>query len=339
MLLVTGGTGLVGSHVVAALLRHTTDTVRATYRSQPKQELTMRMLAHCYPNLDTSRLQWVEADLLDIDSLYEATEGATEVYHTAALVSFSNRDHRKLMKTNVEGTANAVNAALDNHVSLFAYVSSTAALSRTPGSTVVKDTKAWNRDIGPSAYARSKFLGEREAWRATEEGMEVIIVNPSVLSGPGNWNDGSLEIYRRVYNGLKYYPVGGNAVTDARDVATALLALRDAGIRNERFVLAGNNVRMKNYLDLIAGAFDRKPPGRRVRPWMAELAWRGDALWSYVTGSKHKLPKHTARAASTITEYQAREICERTGFTYTPLETSVAETTAWLKKAAAANWL
>jgi dihydroflavonol-4-reductase len=335
MFLVTGATGLVGTHLVAALLDAGEKPVRALYRSEEKQKLSIELIRFCYPHLadKLAQIEWHQADILDIDGLAEAFEGVTEVYHTAAFVSFSRRDWKRLYKTNVEGTQNVVNCALDAEVELMVHLSSTSALPRKDDGSPIKEDVPWTREIGKNPYGRTKFMAEREVWRGMEEGLNVIVVNPSVLVGAGNWNESSLEIFRRVHKGLRFYPTGGDAFTDVRDVCRAILGLRQAKLYGQRFMLAGHNTLLKDLLFNIAASLDRRPPTIRVNYQTARLAGRVEGFLAFLTGRKARLNRHTAKVSSTIRTYDSSKVKQALKFEFTPLQESINYAALWYKHA------
>lgn len=336
MHLVTGATGLVGTHLLAHLLKLDSQPIRAMYRNEGKRKFAEEVIRYCYPEVAQKlvEVEWINCDLLDIDGLTEALKGVEEVYHAAALVSFSNRDWKKLYRTNVEGTHNIVNVALDEGVSLFVHVSSTSALPRKDDHTQISEDVSWTREIGKNGYGRSKFMAEREVWRGAEEGLNVIVVNPSVLLGPGNWNESSLEIFKRVYNGLKFYPLGGDAFTDVRDVARAILFLRERNLTGQRYMLAANNAKIQELLNEIADSFSKRKPSIRVSMSLAFAAARVEAVLSFFSGRSPKLNRHTARVSSTVRTYDSSKI-KSLGFEFTEFSESVNFASEWFKYAVA----
>ncbi len=331
MHLVTGSTGLLGTHLLAELLRNGHHPVKALYRSEAKKQYSIDLISFCYPGLENEMqsIEWINCDILDIDALYDAMQGCRVVWHTAGFVSFSNRDSKTLMEVNVQGTKNVVNCALELNVSRFIHVSSTAAISRKKGATEIDENNAWNREISGSWYARTKFMAEREVWRASEEGMEIIIVNPSVIIGPGDWHQSSLEIFKRVNRGLSFYPAGADAFTDVRDICRAMCLLHQKNITGQRFLIAGNNIPFKVLLDKIAISLNKKPPTFAVKRWMISIAWRFDAALSFITGRSQKLNKHTARAAMRISKYDGTAIQKATGLEYTATDDAISFANLW----------
>ena len=173
-ILVTGGSGLVGNELIKQLLLQE-EHVKAIYHTTPLQ------ISH--PNLEV-----VQCDILDVTVLEEIMKGVTHVYHSAALVSYSPKDKRQLIKINVEGTANMVDACLQAEVQKFVHVSSVAALGRTGKGEVISEQMNWTEETSNSTYGKSKHFGEMEVWRGIGEGLQAVIVNPSlILGGAGRY--------------------------------------------------------------------------------------------------------------------------------------------------------
>lgn len=180
MILVTGGTGFLGSYLLRALVT-AGKPVRALYRRHiPDQLLDVK-----------DRVEWVQGDVLDVGSLEEAMQGVAQVYHCAAIVSFHPDRRAQMLKINVEGTANVVNIALDAGVKKLVHVSSVAALGRAKEQAAINERSQWEESSNNSYYAISKHLSEMEIWRGIAEGLPAVIVNPSIILGSGYWHDGS----------------------------------------------------------------------------------------------------------------------------------------------------
>ncbi|MFO7613423.1 MAG: NAD-dependent epimerase/dehydratase family protein [Bacteroidales bacterium] len=325
MILVTGATGLVGSFLILELLKKGS-TVQALKR--PASDLTMirNVFDRYAENAGDlfNRIEWVEGDILDIFSLEDAMEGITEVYHCAALVSFLPGDRKKLMRVNVEGTANVVNAALEKNIRKLCHVSSIAALGRPESQhEVIDENLVWKASKNNSNYAVSKYGAEREVWRGVAEGLDAVVVNPSVILGVAGPSMGSSRLFNVVWEGLKFYPPGQNGFVDVRDVAWAMVLLMESDIRNERFILNGENVTYKRLFDLIAEGFGKKGPQIGVGPVLAGLSWRVEKVLSGIKGRKPLVTRETARTAVQRYEYSNQKILRTLNFEFTPIEETI----------------
>lgn len=281
--LVTGGAGLVGNELIKQLLDEG-EKVKAIYHSTP--------ISISHPSLET-----VQCDILDVIVLEEIMEGISHVYHSAALVSYDPKDKQKLLKINIEGTANMVNACIKTGVEKLVHVSSVAALGRIPNDGMVTEKMNWTEETSNSIYGKSKYYGEMEVWRGIGEGLQAVIVNPSLILGGDSWEDGSSAIFKNAYNEFPWYTNGVSGFVDVRDVARAMRLLMNSEITGQRFILNGENLSYKEIFSSIAKCFGKTPPSKKVTPFLGELIWRVEEIKSRLTGKKHLLTKETARTA------------------------------------------
>jgi len=325
MIFVTGGTGLLGTHVLVELSKRG-EKIRALKRVTSDLSLTKKIFGFYFGETSDqlfNRIEWVDGDLLDVVSLQNGIKDCAVVYHCAALVSFKRRDFKKLVKINKEGTANIVNVCLAAKVDHLCYVSSTAAVGRSEIKTVYDETNKWVSSPENSGYAVSKYIAENEVWRGVEEGLNAVIVNPCVILGPGNWNESSLTLFKVVKKGLKFYTCGVNAFVDARDIAFVMAELSARRIFNERFLVVSENLAFKTLFEKVAKAFNVKAPAVLVRPWLAGLAWRLEGLLSFCFGRKQNITRETARSSMSTTSYSNQKIKERLNFDFIPIDDSV----------------
>ncbi len=226
MILVTGATGHLGSHVLYELT-HANKFVRALYRDHGKINQVKRIFGYYrsdYPTL-FNRIEWMQGDINDYNNLLSCMQDVDQVYHTAGLVSFNDNDRKNLNKINIAGTANIVNACLETGVNKLCHVSSIAALGELESNEPVGEDLIWNQGSSASAYAISKYKGEMEVWRGIYEGLNAVIVNPSVIIGPGMWMGPAGQLFNRILKGLNFFPAGSSGYVDVRDVATAMVKL------------------------------------------------------------------------------------------------------------------
>ena len=283
-ILVTGASGLLGSYVVKQLVAQN-KTVKALYRSH-------------IPAFDgADKVQWVKGDILDIVALEEAMTGVQEVYHCAAIVSFDPKEKQQLHITNVEGTANVVNACLNTGVQKLLHVSSVAALGRIRVNEPVTEKMKWTPETSNSEYGKSKYLAEMEVWRGVGEGLRAVVVNPTIILGVADWNNSSSAIFKSVYNEFPWYTDGVTGFVDAADVAKAMIMLMESDISGERFIVSGENTTYQHLFNLIANAFGKKQPHKKVTPFIAAVVWRLEKFKSFFTGSKPLVTKETAVTA------------------------------------------
>jgi dihydroflavonol-4-reductase len=323
MILVTGATGFLGSELVKQLLDRG-EKVRALKRSTSSIPAILQA---------RQNLEWFEADILDYFALERAFEGISKVYHCAALLSFAASDKKKQMHINRDGTHHIVNLCLDHHINKLVHVSSVAALGQTSDASLVSEKTAWEFDGTQQGYSISKYESEMEVWRAIAEGLNAVIVNPSIIIGKNAGTAGSGQIFETVRRGLRFYTSGSNGFVDVQDVAQAMILLMESNLTAERFLLNAENWALKDVFTEAANCFGYKPPSIEVKPWLMELAWRGADVLSVFNGKKYGLTKDTARNSFKRIGYtNAKFLSYFPDFNYKPIKISIKEVCDALKK-------
>lgn len=320
MILVTGATGLVGSHLITALVAEG-KTVKALYRSN-------------IPSFEgSSKVTWVPADILDVVALEEAMEGMKQVYHCAAIVSFSSKNKTQLHHTNIDGTANVVNACLNANIDKLIFISSVAALGRIREGQAINESMNWSEETSNSEYGKSKYLAEMEVWRGIGEGLNAVIVNPVIILGAGDWTKGSSAIFKSAYDEFPWYTEGSSGFVDVLDVVAAMMQLMDSTITAQRFIISASNVGYRAIFTMIANAFNKKPPHRKVSRLLAEIVWRLEAIKATITGKTPLLTKETSKTARAVVTFDNTKLLEQVpGFSYRPINQSIIRICAELKK-------
>lgn len=330
MIFVTGGTGLVGAHILLDLASKNI-TIKALKRENSSIAVTEKVFNHYNKKNLLQNIKWVDGDLLDSYSLYSLLEDCTIVYHAAAFVSFHPKEIRKMMDINILGTENIVNACLENKIEKLAYVSSISTLSKPKDNSIITEQSFWTSANNKTKYAQSKYFAEQEVWRGMQEGLDTVIVNPSVILGPGDWTKGSSQLFTKVWKGLKYYTQGATAYVDVLDVASILTKLMDSDIKNDRFILSSENVPYKQLFKEIAHHLGKKEATVKVTPFLKELAWRTEYFKYLLSGTKPLLTKETANQAMTVSTYSNQKICDL-GYTFSPVSTSIEKYSKWFLK-------
>jgi nucleoside-diphosphate-sugar epimerase len=309
MVVVTGGTGLLGAHLLFDLVQKH-DDIRAIKRENSDLEQVKKTFAYYSPNYeeDFEKIVWLNADVTDYFSLEQAFEGADEVYHLAALVSFNPSDQVKMMTINVKGTANVVNAALHCGVKKLCYVSSIAALGTAEEGKEIDEESPWKDSDKTSAYSISKYKAELEVWRGMEEGLQAVIVNPSVIIGPTKWESGSAALFSLIWKGLHFYTGGINGFVYVRDVSSAMIRLMESEINAQRFVLNAENISYKDLFKSIAKYLNKKEAHIAVTRMMSELSWRLFKVQAFFSGKQPTITKDTARSSMKKSRYSAQKI-------------------------------
>lgn len=312
MVLVTGGTGLVGAHLLLHLIENG-ENVRAIYRNPDNIQKTKLVFELYKKGSLFEKINWLEADVLDVPSLEIAFINIDYVYHCAALISFDPKDEESLRKTNIEGTANMVNFSIAKGIKKFCFVSSIAALGDiAPHETYITEETDWNPEKPHSDYAISKYGAEMEVWRALQEGLDIIIINPGVILGPISatkiFDQGSVELYQKVANGLSFYTLGSTGFIAIDDVVRISHELMKSDIKNERFTLIADNIVFRDILNTIADTLQVKKPNIHAKPLAMNFVWIADLIFSTLFFQKRRLTKATAKASYSKNLYSNEKI-------------------------------
>ncbi len=327
MILVTGGTGLVGSHLLYQLALQS-ESVVAIHRNSSDLNAVKNVFSY-YTDDDEklfSTIKWIEADITDIPSLKKAFEGVTYVYHAAAMISFNASDYKNMRKVNIEGTANVVNLCIENNIKKLCFVSSIAAIGKPLTDKEITEDNEWNVEQNNYGYAITKYGAEIEVWRASQEGVGVVIVNPGLILGPGFWQDGPGKLFTNMYNGFKFYTEGVTGFVGVTDVATIMINLMKSNIKNERYILVSENDSFKNVFFAIADRLSKKRPSIKATKLLSAIAWRVSWLVQKTIGSKSLITKQTAESSNNKYRYSNKKIIEVIGYKFEPLSDTITST-------------
>ena len=318
MIFVTGASGLVGSHLIKSLVEKGLSVV-ALYRSVP-------------PVFEGSnKVKWVQGDILDMESLENAMVGVTQVYHCAAIVSFAPAQAATMLHANIAGTANVVNACIEKNIQKLVYVSSVAALGRIRQGVAIDESMNWTPETSNSIYGKSKYLAEMEVWRGMGEGLNVAVVNPVIILGAGDWNKGSSEIFKSAYDSFPWYTQGVSGFVDVLDVVDAMQLLMQSSTSGQRYIISAENVKYQDIFTQIAQAFNKKPPYKKVTPFLAAIVWRLEAIKGLFTGKTPLLTKETAATAQAVVHFDNTKFLKAfPAFKYRPVNQTIQRACAEL---------
>ncbi|MCM5662147.1 NAD-dependent epimerase/dehydratase family protein [Galbibacter mesophilus] len=322
MILVTGGTGLIGAHLLLHLAKEER-AMKATYRTQDKIALVKDFFSsegysHYFQNIE-----WQEADVTNIPALEKVFEGVTHVYHCAGLISFDPSDYKILRQTNIEGTANIVNLCITHKIKKLCHLSSIATLGTKPTNEDIDETVYWNPEAENNVYAITKYGAEMEVWRGTQEGVDAVILNPGVVFGEGFNDAPSNAFFSKIKNGLSFYPTGGTAFVDVKDVVKAMVNAMNLPVTNERFIIVGENKTYQSVLEGIADALNTKKPTKKLPAWQLSILWRLDWFLALFPGRKRKLTKTAANSLTSQTFYSHNKAKDTLGITFTKIEDTI----------------
>jgi nucleoside-diphosphate-sugar epimerase len=327
MILVTGGTGLVGSHLLYQLVLEN-ECVFAIYRKNSDLNTVKKVFGYYTSDFNDlfQKIKWIEADITDVVALETAFEKITTVYHCAAMISFNPKDYRAMRKINIDGTSNIVNLCIDKNVKKLCFVSSIAAIGKANGANLMDESCEWNIENSNYGYAITKYGAEMEVWRASQENVKVIIVNPGVILGSGFWNAGPGAIFNKVYKGLKFYTEGVTGYVSVRDVVKSMMLLMNSSIKNERYILVSENLSYNEVFSAIANNFKISPPKIKISTLITAIIWRFESLKTFLLGKQPLLTKQTAKSIHSKRYYSSEKIKKELGFKFEPIKTTISTT-------------
>jgi len=325
MILVTGGTGLLGTYLLYELTKRG-ERIRALVRER-KDPGELRAIFQCMNGSESqlALIDWVEGDITDFYSVYKAIEGVQQVYHCAAYISFDPRDRRKMLTTNIEGTAHIVNACLQLGVEKLCYVSSIASLGRPEHGGTIDENARWKTSRLNSGYSVSKYGGEREVWRGIEEGLKAVIINPSVILGAGSHPKATNRLFHSIEKMIPFYNKGVNGYVDVKDVARAMILLMDSDISGERFILNSENLSLQELFIIAAKVLGKRPPFIPIGRVAMSLAWRLEWIRSRITGKQALVTRENLRSARAKSFYTSEKFSKRFNYTFIPVKESLIE--------------
>jgi len=336
MIFVTGGTGLVGAHLLFELTS-AGKKVTALKRKTSNLQQVLKIFSYYSENAQTlfNQIEWVEGDILEYFSLEKLLRGATEIYHCAAIISFQKKERSKMISNNVDGTANLINAAIGNGVTKICHVSSIAALGRLENGEPITEDTNWIPVKKISGYSESKFFSEAEIWRGIEEGLDAVIVNPSIILGPGNWETGSAKMFKTIWNGMKFYTKGVTGFVDVKDVARAMIQLMDNSnfktCKNQRYILNAENLSYQSVFSQIARELDKPKPTIFASNFLLNIVWRAATFASWITRKPSMITRETAASSNQINNFDGSKITRTINFKYLTISESIKQTTSFLK--------
>jgi dihydroflavonol-4-reductase len=319
MILVTGATGLVGSHLLLKLIEQDRVLV-ALYRSESKKNSTLDFLKERTKSAKVAEIIWRKGDVCNQPSLAVAFEGITHLYHCAAFISFAHYKQETLMEVNQQGTTNLVNLAIKHQLKKIAYISSIAALGSDTTSDSIDESTPWNADQDHTPYAYSKFGAELEVWRATQEGVPAVIVNPGVILGTGVEGNPLELLCNQIDNGLLFYPKGATGYVTVEDVVQVLTELMNSETENERFILVAENWSYEQMLRRIALIRKKRPPRIGLRKSWLQIAWGLEGILS-LFGKRRFMTQALISSLCDIKHIQGNRIIKESSFKYSDIET------------------
>jgi nucleoside-diphosphate-sugar epimerase len=311
---VTGGTGMVGAHLLLKLTQ-TGACVQAVRRKNASLQAITSLFHYHNASALLTNIEWLEGDINDTDFLSSAIQKDTTVYHCAALVSFAPKMRKSLLHNNITGTSNVVNACLQNGAARLAYISSTAAIGRQVAQPVDEQC-LWSPEADNSDYSLSKYYAEQEVWRGREEGLKVVIVNPAIIIGPGAWGKSSTGMFATAARGLKFYTAGSNGFVDVRDVVDVLFLLLEKEIYDKRFLVVGENMPFKTYFALAAKSLGLPPPTIATPKYLGLMVATANDIFRLLGLPVGSLTRRAVLSAYEHQSYDNSAVCKALGFSF-----------------------
>jgi nucleoside-diphosphate-sugar epimerase len=324
MIIVTGATGLVGSHLLYELCSRGENPVALT-RDKPNIRQVEAIFRFYSPEAEDllSRIDWREADVCDYARIYDLVNKGDEVYHCAAQVVSSKREKQRVIQTNISGTAHVVNACLEKGARKLCHVSSVAAVGKAEAGLPADETCIWDSTRRHTVYSLSKFHSEMEVWRGIEEGLNAVIVNPSIIIGPTLSNKGTGALLQAARQGIKFHPPGSMGFVDVRDVARIMILLMKSDISGERFILNSENLSYKQFLTMAASQFGKPAPTIPVKRWMAYVAVGANTVLSFLQRKPAMLTREIIQSAFANDSFSAKKLTERLQYDFIPISQSL----------------
>ena len=314
MILVTGASGFLGSELVKQLVANN-ESVRIIVR--PSSDIS-----HLASIKD--KIEIMEGDILDVPSLEIAMDGIEKIYHSAAVIGYDDSFYDSMYKCNIEGTANVVNVALTKGIKKLLHVSSIAAIGGKPNDLISEDTK-WEKNEWTTHYGITKMLAEREVWRAEQEGLEVVMVNPGIILGSSsNENKATMRVFKRIASGkMPFYSNGTNGFIDVRDVAKICIQLMNSPVHSERFILINQNLSFKDYFERIAKRLNVQPPKRALNKTLGNVFLFADWMASTLSRRKRSFTKEIFKVSMEHFEYSNEKIKRQLDYTFIPFDETI----------------
>lgn len=324
MILVTGGTGLVGCHLLYSLVNEN-KKVRALHRKNSKTDSVRKVFSYYSKDYKKlfDKIEWIEGDINDITSLDVAFQNISEIYHCAAFISFSNQDFNAMKKINVEGTANMINTAIVKKVDKFCYVSTIAAIGERKNMLIDEECE-WKENNNP--YSKTKHDAELEVWRGISEGLNAVIVNPGVIIGSGYWKRGSGAFITQISRGMNYFPPGKTGFICVKDVVKIMRELMDKNIFSERFLLVAENWTQKDFIYSVCNYLNLKSPSKKASKSIMILGLILDAARSFFLNKRRRLSSAIIKSSHSKNEYSNKKISSVLNYKFKMVEKSIKVT-------------
>lgn len=305
--LVTGASGLLGANLCLYLVSQ-----NIPVRAMVRDKHNLGLLQNC-----AEKVEIVEGDILDIHALENALQDITHVYHCAAMVSFAKADRKQMKKVNVQGTANLVNLCLEKPAIRLLHVSSVAALEDTEGILITEKNK-WKESKNATFYAKTKYLAELEIYRGIEEGLDAVMVLPSVIIGQGKAKHPFVRLFNKASKkGIRWYHHGVTGYVCVHDVVKAMYLVMQNAPTGEKYILNSENLSIYSFLNMIAEIYQTRPPRYKIPYRLAKFVV---SIISRIMPNHPFLNKELLKNSVKQQEYSAKKFTDAFGYTFEPIK-------------------
>jgi nucleoside-diphosphate-sugar epimerase len=327
--LITGATGLIGSHLTAQVLLKG-ENVTAFVRENSNRNNIKEVLSFYTNDYETyfNKIKFKVGDITDYFSIIDALEGIDEVYHCAGMVDFNEKNLKQLLLVNETGTTNLINAALEKKGIRVCHVSSVATIPNHDKKPVINENIFWKSSPKNAAYSISKYNAEREAWRGVAEGLDLFMVNPSIVLGAGCWNQSTGKIIEECRKGVKFYTKGITGFVDIRDLASVMYKLMKSSVSSQRFIVNGENISYQSMLTKFHEAFGNKKPTIEAGKFLLSIA----TLLDYLFSKERRLNKQVVESLLSESYYSNEKIINETGHKFYTLDETITHITEKYKE-------
>ncbi len=332
MILVTGGTGLIGSHLIYSLLKQGKEVCALKRHNSLLDDI--RKVFHNYSDEGDKllkKISWIDGDIRNMNEISGFPGEIDEIYHTAAVLSFNKKQRQEMTEVNVGGTSAIVEFSLQKDIKKFCFVSSVSALGLPDENGVVTENSFWERTRSSTWYSWSKLNSELEVWKGMAEGLDACIVNPSVILGHGSWSRGSGMLFSKLAGGQRFYTGGMTGFVDVRDVVDIMIRLMDGGLFGERYILNSENLYYRDVINMIALGLGAKAPSIKAGRYMTSLAWRLEKIASVLNRKAPRISREIARSSQKKMAFSNEKIAKTLGIKFIPVANSIREICAIYK--------
>ena len=299
MILVTGATGFVGRNLILSLSKKR-DNLIGQFRREKKLEETRLFFISKNKEEVYDRIIWRKADITNFSEVQSLFDDVIQVYHCAAYVSMAFYKTSYLNLVNITGTTYIVDNSIKKKIKKLCFISSIAAIGEGNKEEITEDTQ-WNPEVDKTPYSYSKYGSEMEVWRASQEGVPVVILNPGIIIG----NDS--QIQKIIKNKFNFYTSGVSGFVTVEDVVKAAIGLMQEKIKNERFILVSENISFKDFVNYFSTK--NKNYSIRIPKSILYLTWFIESFLSHLRIKNKFLTKALINNLYSKNYYNGNKIC------------------------------